>query len=115
MQSATKISLVTLVVAVAALVLALWPVVADAPWENDSQLKTDILDLQIEISSLQVEISSLEAAADTPASETEICRSALIVMEKLVNASGGKGMSDRVADLFRATTQTQLDNGCFAD
>ena len=33
MQSATKISLVTLVVAVAALVLALWPVVADAPWE----------------------------------------------------------------------------------
>ncbi len=34
MQSATKISLVTLVVAVAALVLALWPVVADAPWEN---------------------------------------------------------------------------------
>ena len=34
MQSATKISLVTLVVAVAALVLALWPVVADAPWED---------------------------------------------------------------------------------
>ena len=33
MQSATKISLVTLVVAVAALVFALWPVVADAPWE----------------------------------------------------------------------------------
>jgi len=34
MQSGPKISLVTLVVAVAALVLALWPVVADAPWEN---------------------------------------------------------------------------------
>jgi len=34
MQSATKISLITLVVAVAALVFALWPVVADAPWEN---------------------------------------------------------------------------------
>jgi len=33
MQSATKISLVILVVAVAALELALWPVVADAPWE----------------------------------------------------------------------------------
>ena len=39
----------------AALVLALWPVVADAPWENDSQLKADILDLQIDISSLEAE------------------------------------------------------------
>ena len=55
MQSATKISLVTLVVAVAALVFALWPVVADAPWENDSQLKADILDLQLDISILEAE------------------------------------------------------------
>jgi hypothetical protein len=34
MRLLTAISTVALVVAVAALVLALWPVVADAPWEN---------------------------------------------------------------------------------
>ena len=34
MQTATKISIVTLLVAVAALVIGLWPVVADAPWEG---------------------------------------------------------------------------------
>jgi len=73
MQSATKISLVTLVVAVAALVLALWPVVADAPWENDSELTADILDLQLDMSILEAEA---EADANTPASETEICKSA---------------------------------------
>ena len=33
MRLLTAISTVALVVAVAALVLALWPVVADAPWE----------------------------------------------------------------------------------
>ena len=95
-------------VAVAALVFALWPVVADAPWENDSQLKADILDLQLDI-------SILEADANIPASETEICKGALKLMEQLVVASGGEGMSDRLADLFLVTAQTQLDNGCLAD
>ena len=61
MQSATKISLVTLVVAVAALVLALWPVVADAPWENG------LTEEQI----YEIIWAEADAKADADADETE--------------------------------------------
>tara|TARA_B110000263_G_C15139766_1_gene432834 strand:+ start:189 stop:425 length:237 start_codon:yes stop_codon:yes gene_type:complete len=45
-KTATKISIVTLLVAVTSLVIGLWPVVADAPWEGSvSQEKRFDVDL----------------------------------------------------------------------
>ena len=103
MQSATKISLVTLVVAVAALVLALWPVVVDAPWENNSELKQEILDLQIAL-------SILEAESNRPASESEICKSLSNLM--VIAQTGDQGIAPEAALLV---IQTGLENGCFVD
>ena len=75
MRLVTVTSIATLAVAGAALVFALWPVVADALWENDSELRQEILDLQIDM-------SIFEAEVNRPASESEARKSPLITDQR---------------------------------
>ena len=106
MRLVTVTSIATLAVAVAALVFALWPVVADAPWENDSELKSLVEQVQY----LQIGMSILEAEANTPASESEICKSLTNLM--VAAQKGDQGISPEAGLLL---VQTGLENGWFAD
>jgi hypothetical protein len=100
MQSATKISLVTLVVAVAALVLALLPVVADAPWENgltEEQIYETIK-------------SETDAKADADANEEEAKRLAKCdSILRLLNVADGNDLPWSMIELL---TELVIENGC---
>mgnify|MGYP000586690326 CR=1 FL=1 len=98
MQSATKISLVALVVAVAALVFALWPVVADAPWE-DGVTSSELS----EILRAEQETSSEEKEADRVAKCESVIKLALLDESPL---------EPEVARQFLAIL---LENNCLVD
>ena len=109
MRLLTTISIVTLVIAVAALVLALWPVVADAPWENDSQLKADILDLQIDISSLEAE-AEVDAKADADETEAERQAKCDSILRLLTAAKGSDGSLPW--SMIELLTELVIENRC---
>ena len=101
MQSATKISLVTLVVAVAALVLALWPVVADAPWENGLTEQEIYENIWAEV----------DAKADADAIETEVERLAKCAT---INTFLTRAPSSGVDPLVLAEiTRAAIENHCW--
>ena len=102
MQSATKISLVTLVVAVVALVFALWPVVADAPWENgltEEQIYETIR-------------SETDVKADADADEKEAERLAKCAsvgaLANAMNEANGDVPSSMILEIMKAS----IENSC---
>ena len=103
MRLVTVTSIATVAVAVAALVFALWPVVADAPWENDPELRQEILDLQIDM-------SIFEAEANRPASESEVCESTLNLIFHLSEHDTSLG-----PEATLLLIKTAIENGCLAD
>ena len=101
MQSATKISLVTLVVAVAALVFALWPVVADAPWENG------LTEEQIyETIGAEVDAKSIADADETEVERLAKCDAIL----RLITQINKQGSADPLVQA--EVTRAVIENHC---
>ena len=106
MQSATKISLITLVIAVAALVFALWPVVADAPWENA------LTEEQIEEQIYETISAEMDAKVNADADEKEAERLVKCeIVERLLTAMAKSGT--RADPLMQAEIYSSiLENHC---